>query len=140
MSFFLIVDDSGNSEGAWRLDLQLHDDEQMIPSSSLNQYTSNKHQVYVLISDTSEEFDAKNNSVIDPHNIERGANHRAEGETDSAIATREKVHLSVAEWKMIKAALNHNAAIPADSTREILMGTSMPCISKGNNCCGKKVR
>jgi hypothetical protein len=47
---------SGNSEDAWRSGLRLHDDEQIIPSS--RQYTSNWHQVYVIINDTSKEFDA----------------------------------------------------------------------------------
>jgi hypothetical protein len=77
--------------------------------------------VYVIINDTSEEFDAENNPVINPQNIERGANHRAEGETDSTIVTREKVYLTAAEWQVIKAAVNHDAVIPANSTREVLM-------------------
>jgi hypothetical protein len=91
-------DVSSNSEGAWMPGLKLHDDEQIIPSSHSSQYASNRHQMYVIINDTSKEFDAKNNLVINPQNIERGANHRVEGETDPAIATREKVHLSAAEW------------------------------------------
>jgi hypothetical protein len=101
-------DVSGNSEGAWRPGLKLHDDEQIIPSSCSSQYASNR-QMYVIINDTSEEFDAKNNLVINPQNIERGAHHRVEGETDFAIATREKVHLSAAEWQMIKATIKHCA-------------------------------
>jgi hypothetical protein len=78
--------------------------------------------VYVIINDTSEEFNAENNPVINPQNIERGANHRAEGETDSTIAARENVYLSAAKWQMIKRAVNNNAAIPANSMREVLMG------------------
>jgi hypothetical protein len=76
------------------------------------------YQVYVIISDTSEEVDNENNPVINPHNLERGANYRAEGET----APREKVHLSAKEWQMIKAAVHRGAAIPTDSRREVLMG------------------
>jgi hypothetical protein len=49
-------------------------------------------------------------------------NHRAEGETELAIVTRKKVHLSVVEWQMIKAAVNHGAVILANSMREVLMG------------------
>jgi hypothetical protein len=52
----------------------------------------------------------------------RRANHRADGETESAAAEREKDHLSGEECRMIKAAVNHGAAIPADSRREVLMG------------------
>jgi hypothetical protein len=75
---------------------------------------SSLHQVYVIINDTSEEFDNENNPIINPHNLERGANHRSEGET----TPREKVHLSAKEWQMIKAAVHRGAFIPADSRRD----------------------
>jgi hypothetical protein len=52
----------------------------------------------------------------------QGANHRAEGETESAIAAREKVRISAAKWQTIKAIVNHGEIIPANSTREVLMG------------------
>jgi hypothetical protein len=78
--------------------------------------------MYVIINDTSEEVDNENNPVIKPHNLERGANHRAAREIESAVVDREKVYLSTKEWWMIKAAVNHGAAIPADSRREVLMG------------------
>jgi hypothetical protein len=71
-------DVSGNFEDAWRSGLRLHDDEKLMHSSNSRQYASNRQQVYVIINDTSEEFDAENNPVINPQNIERGANHRAE--------------------------------------------------------------
>jgi hypothetical protein len=38
------------------------------------------------------------------------------------VADREKVYLLAEEWWMIKAAVNHGAAIPEDSRREVLMG------------------
>jgi hypothetical protein len=78
--------------------------------------------MYVIINDTSEEVDNENNPVINPHNLERGVNHRADGETESAVADREKVYLPAEEWHMIKAIVNHGAIIPADSRREVLMG------------------
>jgi hypothetical protein len=83
-----------------------------------SQGASSLHQVYVIISDTSEEVDDENNPVINPHNLERGVNYRAEGET----TPREKVHLLAEEWQMIKAAVHRGAAIPADSRREVVMG------------------
>jgi hypothetical protein len=86
--------------------------------------------VCVIINDTSKKISNENNPNINPHNLERGANHRAEGETKSAVATREKVHITAAKWQTIKAAVNHGAVIPPDSRREVLMGTSTPCISK----------
>jgi hypothetical protein len=35
---------------------------------------------------------------------------------------REKIHLSAAEWQMIKAIVNHGAVILANSMREVLIG------------------
>jgi hypothetical protein len=78
--------------------------------------------VYVLINDRSEEVDDENNLVINSHNLERGVNHGADGETESAAVDRENFYLSAEEWQMIKAAVNHGATIPADSRREVLMG------------------
>jgi hypothetical protein len=69
----------------------------------------------MIIHDTSEEGDNKNNLVI---NSKQGAKHDAEGKTESAAAGREKVHLSGEEWRMIKAAVNHGATISTDSRRE----------------------
>jgi hypothetical protein len=42
-------DVSGNSEDAWRSGLRLHDDEQIMHSSSSRHYASNRHHVYVII-------------------------------------------------------------------------------------------
>jgi hypothetical protein len=113
---------SGNSEDMWRSGLELYDDEQTIFSSGSSHGTSNRHQVCVIINDTSTEFDIKNNPVINSQNLERGTNNRAEGETESAVTTREKVHLTDAEWQTIKAAVNHVTVILPDSTWEVLMG------------------
>jgi hypothetical protein len=52
----------------------------------------------------------------------RGQSHRAEGETEATVATREKVHLTAAEWEIIEAAINHGTVISPNSTREVLMG------------------
>jgi hypothetical protein len=72
----------------------------------------------MIISDTSKEIDNENNKVINLQNLERGANHRSEGETKP----RENMHLLAEEWQMIKAVVHHGAVIPADSRREVLMG------------------
>jgi hypothetical protein len=81
----------------------LHSNEQTKIHLDGSHVARNLHQVYVIINDTSEEVDNENNPVINSHNLERGANHRENGETDSAVAGREKVHLSAEEWQMIKA-------------------------------------
>jgi hypothetical protein len=39
----------------------------------------------------------------------------------SNVASREKVHLSAAEWQMIKKTINHGEVILANSMREVLM-------------------
>jgi hypothetical protein len=96
--------------------------------------------VYAIINDTSEEVDDENNPVINPHNLERGVNDRIEGETESIVANREKVYLSAEEWQMIKAAVNHGAAIPADSRREVLMGYQYALHHQKNSCYEKEAR
>jgi hypothetical protein len=60
--------------------------------------------------------------VLNPTNINRGANHLAEGETADFLASREKVRLSVKEWRIIKTAVEHGAPIPADASKNILLG------------------
>jgi hypothetical protein len=110
------------SEDEWRARLKLHNDKHMSPSSASDDYTSNRHQIYVIMNNTSEEFDVENNPIINPQNPARGAHHRAEGETKSAVEAREKIRLSAEEWQMIKVALNHSAVIPANSAQEVLIG------------------
>jgi hypothetical protein len=46
--------------------------------------------VLTIVGDNSEEFDKNNNPVLNPANIDRGANHLAEGPTAESLATREK--------------------------------------------------
>jgi hypothetical protein len=66
---------SGNFEDTWKSHLELYDDEQKILTSGYSHSTSNRHQVCIIINDTSEEFDNENNPVINPQNLERGGNH-----------------------------------------------------------------
>jgi hypothetical protein len=81
---------SGNSEDTWRSGLKLHNDEHTVPSSGLSRYDRNRYQLCIIINDTSKEFDAENNSIMNSQNLDRGAKHRAEGETESAVTTRDK--------------------------------------------------
>jgi hypothetical protein len=60
--------------------------------------------------------------VLNPANINRGANHLAEGETIDSLATREKVRLSVDKWRIIKAAVEHDTPIPSNSSKNMLLG------------------
>jgi hypothetical protein len=60
--------------------------------------------------------------VLNPANINRGANHLAEGETTDSLATREKVRLSIDEWRIIKTAVEHGTPIPTNSSKNMLLG------------------
>jgi hypothetical protein len=60
--------------------------------------------------------------VLDPANVNRGADHLAEGETADSLASREKVRLSVEEWRIIKIAVEHGTPIPADASKNMLLG------------------
>jgi hypothetical protein len=42
------------------------------------------------VGDNSEEFDKNNNPVLNPANINRGANHLVEGQTAESLIAREK--------------------------------------------------
>jgi hypothetical protein len=60
--------------------------------------------------------------VLNPSNINRGANHLAEGETADSLTTREKVRLSVDEWRIIKTVVEHGTPIPTNSSKNMLLG------------------
>jgi hypothetical protein len=47
--------------------------------------------VLAIVGDNSEEFDENNNPVLNPTNIDRGANHLAEGQTAESLTTRGKI-------------------------------------------------
>jgi hypothetical protein len=59
--------------------------------SSFNNKIGKQCQVLAIVGNNSEEFDKNNNSVLNPTNIEREANHLAEGQTAESLATREKI-------------------------------------------------
>jgi hypothetical protein len=84
--------------------------------------SNNWYQVLAIVGDNSEELDKNNNPVLNPANINRGANHLAEGETADSLANREKVRLSVEGWRIIKPAVEHGALIPADASKNMLFG------------------
>jgi hypothetical protein len=60
--------------------------------------------------------------VINSANIDRGANHLAEGETVESLTAREKIRLSVNEWKIIREAVEHGTPIPSNSSKDMLFG------------------
>jgi hypothetical protein len=78
--------------------------------------------VLTIVGDNSEEFDENNNPVLNPVNIDRGANHLAEGQTAESLTTREKIQLSVDEWRIIREAIEHGTLIPTNSSKDMLLG------------------
>jgi hypothetical protein len=47
--------------------------------------------VLTFVGDNSEEFNENNNPVLNLANIDRGANHLAEGQTAESLTAREKI-------------------------------------------------
>jgi hypothetical protein len=70
--------------------LELSKDDNSIFSSH-NSKLDNRCQILAIAEDNSEELDDNNNPVLNPANINRGANHLAEGEIADSLATRVKV-------------------------------------------------
>jgi hypothetical protein len=80
---------SDKSTDTWKTGLELHEDDETI-FSSFNSKFDNWYQVLAIVGGNSEEFNENNNPVLNPANINRGANHLAEGETADSLANREK--------------------------------------------------
>jgi hypothetical protein len=82
-------DISDKSTDMWKTGLELSEDDDSI-FSSFNNKIGKQCQVLAIVGDNSEEFNENNNPVLNPANIDRGANHLAEGQTADSLATREK--------------------------------------------------
>jgi hypothetical protein len=109
------------STDTWKTGLELHEDDSSI-FSSFNSNFDNQYQVLAIIGDNSEELDENNNPVLNPANINRGANYQAKGETADSLANREKIRLSVDEWRTIKTAVEHCTPIPNNASKNMLLG------------------
>jgi hypothetical protein len=87
---------SDKSTNTWKTGLELSEDGDSI-FSSFNSNIGRQCQVLIIVGDNSEEFDENDNPVLNPANIDRGANHLAEGQTAESLTAREKIRLSVDE-------------------------------------------
>jgi hypothetical protein len=114
-------DTSDQSTDTWKIGLELSEDDNSIFSSYKGKL-DNRCQILAITEDNSEELDDNNNPVLNPANINRQANHLAEGETADSLTTREKVRLSVDEWRIIKTAVEHGIPIPTNSSKNMLLG------------------
>jgi hypothetical protein len=83
-------DISDKSTDTWKTGLELSEDDDSI-FSSLNNKIGKQCQLLAIVGDNSEELDENNNPVLNPANIDRGANHLAEGQIVESLTTREKV-------------------------------------------------
>jgi hypothetical protein len=122
--FIICYDDtSDKSTDTWKTGLELHEDKETILSNSSSKF-DNRYQVLTIVGDNSEELDNNNNNnpVVNPANINRGANHLTEGDTTESLANRDKIRLSVEEWNTIKAAAEHDVPIPTDASKNMLLG------------------
>jgi hypothetical protein len=119
--FMICYDDtSDKSMDTCKTGLELHEDSQTTLSSCSSKF-DNQYQVLAIVGDNSEELD-DNNPVLNPTNINRGANHLAEGDTAESLENRVKVRLSAEEWNRIKAAIEHGTTIPTDASQNLLLG------------------
>jgi hypothetical protein len=85
--FMMWYDDaSDKSTDTWKTGLELHEDNEIIFSSPTSKF-DNRYQVLATVGDNSEEFDDNNNPVLKPANINRGANHLAEGDTIESLVS-----------------------------------------------------
>jgi hypothetical protein len=112
---------SDQSTDTWKTGLEHSEDDNSIFSSH-NSKLDNRHQILAITGDNSEELDDNNNPVLNLGNINRGANHLAEGEIANSLATRENVRLSVEEWRTIKTASEHSTPIPTNSSQNMFLG------------------
>jgi hypothetical protein len=112
---------SDKSTDTWKTGLELSEDDDSI-FSSFNNKIGKQCQVLAIIGDNSEEFDENNNLVLNPVNIDGGANHLAEGQTAESLTAREKIRLSADEWGVIRAAIEHDTPIPSNSSKNMLLG------------------
>jgi hypothetical protein len=83
-------DTSDKSTDTWKTGLELHEDSHTSLSSCSSKF-DNQYQVLTIVGDNLEEFDDYNNPVLNPANINRGANHLEEGDTAESLAKRVKV-------------------------------------------------
>jgi hypothetical protein len=82
-------DTSEKSIDTRKTGLEPHEDDDSI-FSSFNSKFDNWYQVLAIVGDNSEELDENNNPVLNPANINRGANHLAEGETTDSLQAGRK--------------------------------------------------
>jgi hypothetical protein len=73
----------------------------------------NIHQLCIIITKAAEENDHADNTAIDAQVDKSRSNSKKE---------KEKIRVSIGEWRIIMSAINYGTEVPANSRREVLMG------------------
>jgi hypothetical protein len=73
----------------------------------------NIHQLCVIITKVAEENDHADNTEVNAQVDKSRSNGKKE---------KEKIRVSIGEWRIIISAINHGAEVPTNSRREVLMG------------------
>jgi hypothetical protein len=71
------------------------------------------HQLRVIITEAAEE---------DNHEGDKEVDMQADKPRSNSKKEKEKIHVSIGEWRIIMSAMNHGTEVPTDSRREVLMG------------------
>jgi hypothetical protein len=75
--------------------------------------SGNIHQLCVIITEAAEDNDPADNAATHVQVNKSKSNRKKE---------KEKIHVSIGEWRIIMSAINHGTEVPANSRREVLMG------------------
>jgi hypothetical protein len=75
--------------------------------------SNNVYQVCIIITEATEDNNVVDNTIVNTQVNNPGSNSRKE---------KEKIYVSVGEWRIIMSAINHGTRVPMDSRREVLMG------------------
>jgi hypothetical protein len=75
--------------------------------------SSNIHQLCTIITEAAEENDDIDNAATHAQVDKPRSNSKKE---------KEKIHVSIGEWRVIMSAINHGTEVSANSRREVLMG------------------
>jgi hypothetical protein len=71
------------------------------------------HRLCVIITEAAEENNHTGNEEVDMQ-VDKLRSNSKKG--------KEKIHVSIREWRIIMSAINHGTEVPADSRREVVMG------------------
>jgi hypothetical protein len=75
--------------------------------------SSNIRHLCVIITEAAEENDDADNAATHAQ-VNKSRSHSKK--------EKEKIHVSIGEWRVIMSAINHGTEVPANSRREVLMG------------------